>query len=86
MNIIWANSEVIKRRNLSSKDYLGKKCYETYRNYDQICPDCKSVAVLKSKEAFQSEAKLSKGYWIDLRVVSLLPWTCRLAVKCNMHP
>jgi PAS domain S-box-containing protein len=54
------------------KQVLNSKCYKTYRDYDQICPDCQAVAVLESKEAFQAEAELSKGYWIDLRVIPLL--------------
>jgi PAS domain S-box-containing protein len=48
MNIVWANSEVIKRHNLSSKDYLGEKCYKAYHQLAEPCPDCQIIDVFKT--------------------------------------
>ncbi len=48
MNIVWANSEVIKRHNLSSKDYLGEKCYKVYHQLSEPCPDCPIIDVFKT--------------------------------------
>jgi PAS domain S-box-containing protein len=48
MNIVWANSEVIKRHNLSSKDYLGEKCYKAYHQLCEPCPDCQIIDVFKT--------------------------------------
>lgn len=47
------------------------KCYKTYRGYDEICPDCRASNVLKTKKLHHSEAKLSNGRWVDLRVIPL---------------
>ncbi len=55
----------------AEKQILNTKCYKTYRGYDQICPDCQAVQVLKSKKAFQEEVELSEDYWIDLRVIPI---------------
>jgi PAS domain S-box-containing protein len=48
MNIVWANSEVIKRHNLSSKDFLGEKCYKAYHQLNEPCPDCQIIDVFKN--------------------------------------
>jgi len=55
-----------------SKRKLSAKCYRTYRSLDDICPDCKAKEVLKTKKAFQTEAELPDGTWIDLRVIPVL--------------
>jgi len=70
MNIVYSNWKGFAAVP-PEKRVLDTKCYKTYRDYDQICPDCQAVGVLKSKEAFQAEVELSKGYWIDLRVIPL---------------
>jgi PAS domain S-box-containing protein len=71
MNIVYSNWSGFAAVP-PEKQILNTKCYKTYRDCDQICPDCQAVEVLKSKEAFRSEVELSKGYWIDLRVIPLL--------------
>jgi signal transduction histidine kinase len=48
MNIVWANSEVIKRHNLRSKDFLGEKCYKAYHQLNEPCPDCQIIDVFKT--------------------------------------
>jgi PAS domain S-box-containing protein len=55
-----------------AKRKLYTKCHKTYRGMDDICPDCQAKAVLKTKTAFQTEAKLPDGTWIDLRVIPVL--------------
>ena len=71
MNIVYSNwkgfADVPPK-----KQVLNTKCYKTYRGYDQVCPDCRAVEVLDSKEAYQEEVELSKDYWIDLSVIQIL--------------
>jgi PAS domain S-box-containing protein len=71
MNIVYSNWAGFAAMP-PEKQVLNTKCYKTYRDYDQICPDCQAVTVLDSKVAFQGEFELSEGYWIDLRVFPLL--------------
>jgi PAS domain S-box-containing protein len=71
MNIVYSNWNGFAAIP-ADKQVLNTKCYKTYRNYDQICPDCKAVGVLESNDAFEAEVELSMGYWIDLRVIPLL--------------
>ncbi len=71
MNIVYSNWKGFAAVP-PEKQVLNTKCYKTYRGYDQICPDCQAVQVLKSKEAFQEEVELSEDYWIDLRVIPIL--------------
>jgi PAS domain S-box-containing protein len=53
------------------KQIIGSKCYYTYRGYDSICPDCQAKKVLKTNKAFQTEALLPDGRWVDLRVIPI---------------
>ena len=71
MNIVYSNWNGFAAVP-PDKQILNTKCYKTYRGYDQICPDCRAVAVLKNKENFQAEVELTKGYWVELRVIPLL--------------
>lgn len=71
MNIVYSNWNGFAAVP-PEKQILNTKCYKTYRDYDQICPDCRAVSVLKNKLAFQAEVELTKDYWIDLRVIPLL--------------
>jgi PAS domain S-box-containing protein len=71
MNIVYSNWSGFAAVP-PEKQVLNTKCYKTYRDYNQICPDCQAVSVLDSKEAFHAEVELSKGFWIDLRVIPLL--------------
>ena len=71
MNILYSNwnglaSVPFEKRNLNSK------CYKTYRGYDQICPDCRAVKALETKEAVAEETMLPDGTWIDLRIIPIL--------------
>lgn len=50
---------------------LPLKCYKAYRNYNQICPDCKAKEVLKTRQSIHSEIQLSDGKWYDLRVLPI---------------
>ncbi len=55
----------------AKKRKLFTKCYNTYRNYDNICPDCQAKTVLQTKKAFQKEIKLPDKRWFDIRVLPL---------------
>ena len=71
MNIIYSNWNGFGAVP-EEKRVLGTKCYETYRNRDEICPDCKARLVLETKESIQKEVKLPEGMWVNLRVIPIL--------------
>ena len=50
MCIIWANSQVIERHNLTEVEYIGQKCYEAYHQLNEPCTDCPVVEALKTGE------------------------------------
>lgn len=54
------------------KRVVGAKCYATYRDFEDICPDCRAKEVLATKSPFQEEVQLEEGTWIDLRVLPVL--------------
>ncbi len=70
MNIVYSNwaglADVPE-----DKQELGTKCYRTYRNKEDICPDCQAKEVLETGEAFQKEVQLPEGGWYDLRVLPI---------------
>ncbi len=71
MNIVysnWRGYAAVEK----SKRKLHTKCYKTYRDLDEICPDCKAKDVFETKQAFQAEVKLPGYRWIDLRVIPVL--------------
>ncbi|MFP4434505.1 MAG: PAS domain S-box protein [Phycisphaerae bacterium] len=51
---------------------VNTKCYKTYRGLDGLCPGCRAVTVLESREPIHEEAELPDGTWVDLRVIPLL--------------
>jgi PAS domain S-box-containing protein len=54
------------------KQVLHTKCYKTYRNFDDICPDCRAKTVLETCQPFQKEIRLPDGKWVDMRVIPIL--------------
>ena len=71
MNIVYSNWKGIAEVP-EQKRILGTKCYRTYRGYDQVCPDCRPISVIESKQAFQEEVKMPDGVWLDIRVIPIL--------------
>jgi len=71
MNILYSNWKGFGAVP-EEKRVLNTKCYKTYRDRDDICPDCHAVQVLNTKEAFQEEVRLPEGNWVDLRVIPIL--------------
>jgi len=71
MNIIYSNWSGFAAVP-PEKQVLNTKCYKTYRDYDQVCPDCRAIQVFDSKEVFQKEVELSEDYWVDLRVIPII--------------
>jgi len=71
MNIVYSNWKGFASVP-QEKRIINSKCYNTYRGYDDICPDCQAVNVLKTKEPLQKEVKLPDGSWFDLRVIPLI--------------
>jgi diguanylate cyclase (GGDEF)-like protein/PAS domain S-box-containing protein len=64
MRIIWANSKVIERHNLSSVEFKGHRCYEIYHDLSEPCHDCPVVKVFKTGKTSSGIHKSPDGrYW-----------------------
>ncbi|MFP4548420.1 MAG: PAS domain-containing protein, partial [Fidelibacterota bacterium] len=50
---------------------LQTKCYKTYRNFDDICPDCLAKSVLETRKPVHEETRLPDGTWYDIRVIPI---------------
>ena len=71
LNILYSNWNGFGEVPFDCRKF-NTKCYKTYRNYDEICPDCQAINVLKTKTPHHSEAELPDNSWIDLRVIPLI--------------
>jgi len=71
MNILYSNWQGFAAVP-KEKQVLKTKCYRTYRDFDDICPDCEAKTVLKTGQPFQKEIRLQDGTWVDLRVIPIL--------------
>ena len=71
MNILYSNWNGFAAV-LPEKRVLNTKCYQTYRGYDQICPDCLAVKALETREAIEETSMLPDGTWVDLRVIPVV--------------
>jgi hypothetical protein len=71
MNILYSNWQGFAAV-AKEKQKLQTKCHKTYRNMDDICPDCQAKTVLETRQPFQKEVQLPDGTWIDLRVIPIL--------------
>ncbi|HKK33027.1 MAG TPA: PAS domain-containing protein, partial [Desulfomicrobiaceae bacterium] len=71
MDILYSNwhgfAAVPERRRI-----LHTKCHKTYRNLDDVCPDCLAKSVLKTRKPIHEEAELPDGKWFDIRVIPIL--------------
>jgi len=71
MDILYSNwqgfAAVSKNRQI-----LNSKCHKTYRNFDDICPDCLAKSVLQSRKPIHKETRLPDGKWFDIRVIPIL--------------
>jgi PAS domain S-box-containing protein len=70
MNIVYSNWKFFNVP--EERKIPGSKCFETYRGFDRICPDCRTTSVLNTKMALQEEVALPGGFWIDLRIMPIL--------------
>ncbi|MCA1795316.1 MAG: response regulator [Desulfobacteraceae bacterium] len=71
MNILYSNWQGFAAV-AKEKQKLQTKCYKTYRNIDDICPDCQAKTVLETRQLFHKEVQLPDGAWIDLRVIPIV--------------
>jgi len=70
MNIVYSNWSGFAQVP-DEKRKLNTKCYRTYRNRDDICPDCQAKKVLKTGNPLQKEVKLPEEGWYDVRVLPI---------------
>jgi PAS domain S-box-containing protein len=70
MNILYSNwqgfAAIPENRRI-----VNTKCYKTYRGFDDVCPDCRAISVLKTKIPLHEEINLDIGLWYDLQVIPL---------------
>ncbi|MBM9538427.1 PAS domain S-box protein [Desulfobulbus alkaliphilus] len=71
MNIVYSNWKGIAGVPEEHR-VLGTKCYRTYRHFEEVCPECRAVSVLDTRNAFEEEVKLTGGSWVDIRVIPLI--------------
>jgi PAS domain S-box-containing protein len=70
-NIVYSNWKGFAAVDEAKRKHYTK-CYKTYRDLDEICPDCRAKEVLRTKNPFHTEAELPDGMWIDLRVIPVV--------------
>jgi two-component system, cell cycle sensor histidine kinase and response regulator CckA len=51
---------------------LNTKCHKTYRDFDDICPDCLATSVLESRKPIHEETRLPDGKWYDISIIPIL--------------
>lgn len=71
LNIVYSNWKGFANVP-GNKRKFNTKCYQTYRGYDAICPDCRAKKVLETKKAFQEDIQLPDNTWVDLRVLPII--------------
>jgi len=71
MNIVYSNWNGFAAVD-SSLRIFGTKCFNTYRGFNSICPDCRAKQVLSKKEPIQEEVRLPDGSWYNIRVFPIL--------------
>lgn len=53
------------------KRVLFSKCYATYRDNEDICPDCQVNTVLATKEEARGEMSLPDGTWVEFHSIPI---------------
>ncbi len=71
MNILYSNWRSFAQVP-EAKRRIQTKCYKTYRDLNEICPDCLAKTVLETGEPLQREAELPEGKWVDVRAIPVL--------------
>jgi two-component system, sensor histidine kinase PdtaS len=49
----------------------GGTCFKLYRDFDDICPDCRAKEVFATKKPVEEEVHMPDGSWAELRVLPL---------------
>jgi len=53
------------------KRIIGEKCYKTYRNNNDICPDCQTKHILKTKKPIALDYNINKQ-WLHVKAIPIL--------------
>ncbi len=82
MNIVYSNWQGFANVPEQLR-IIGTKCHKTYRNNEEICPDCRARSVLDNGEACIAEALLPDGRWVEVRCLPILDanGNCQLFVE-----
>jgi PAS domain S-box-containing protein len=71
MNILYSNwrgfADIPETKRLTNT-----KCYKTYRNLDEICPDCLAKNVLETGQPIKKDTEIPEGLWVDVRAIPIL--------------
>jgi PAS domain S-box-containing protein len=71
MDILYSNCQGFAQVS-ANRRILNTKCHKTYRDLDEICPDCLAKSVLETRQPLHKETRLSDGKWYDIRVIPIL--------------
>ncbi len=71
MNILYSNWKGLASVS-EEKRQINTKCYSTYRNLDNICPECQLLEVKKTKKLLHQELLVDDGKWLDIRIFPLI--------------
>jgi len=59
--IVMTNAAQAKMFRTRVEDFVGRKCYEAFKNRDKICGDCPAVEAMRSGKALEVERECSLG-------------------------
>jgi len=59
--IVMTNAAQAKMFRTRVEDFVGRKCYEAFKNRDKICGDCPAVEAMRTGKALEVERECSLG-------------------------
>jgi PAS domain S-box-containing protein len=61
LEVVWANKAAADWVGSQPEDLAGRRCYEMWFGYDDVCEDCHVSTVLETGERFERESTLPDG-------------------------
>ncbi|MGM0652255.1 MAG: ATP-binding protein [Bacillota bacterium] len=66
MRLVWANRHVCERHGLYQKNYLGRKCYELFHDFNEPCPGCPVPEAVETGRVTTGEVVSPDGHFWEL--------------------
>ncbi len=66
MRLVWANSYVCDRHDISQEDYLGCKCFELFHGFSEPCPGCPAPEAIETGKVITGEVVSPDGHFWQL--------------------